>query len=403
MLPSENQVTETRSQLNILHLVPDDKFIPFVQRAYELAFPRQNQFRVFGVDKGAPLRFVLSGDNVQVASRGYWFSSAMKEDLRWCDCLIVHYMTQGAGRVVASAPPHVTVVWVAWGGDLYHLLSSYRNDLYLPETRRFVASLPTKRQKTLFSPVKLLKALGRTLIFGDWEKRALSRVDFASMLYLEHQMLAASVQEFQAKHFHFNWYYSAEEVFMKGSSPVCGTDILVGNSAAPSGNHAEIFRLLGSMNIGDRNVVVPLSYGDEDYADWVCNLGVRAFGNRFRPVRNFMPLDEYNDLISSCGTVFMNHVRQQAFGNICTALYKGARVYLRAKNPIFQFLQEKGVSIYEVPESAAGKDELFAPLNPDEVARNRQLLLSFLSMENVVDRVRCLASRIEKRRETNRV
>jgi len=307
-------------------------------------------------------------------------------------------MTPQAGRVILSAPENVTVVWMAWGGDFYHLLPAYSEDMYLPDTRAIVSELRSKGNNKAVSLPALIKKWIRTAVFRNWEQRAIARVDLASMLEDEHRALGKAFQGFRAEHFHFNWYYSAENIFSKGGSTIVGPDILVGNSATPTGNHVEVFDLLESSDLEGRKIIVPLSYGDDAYADEITRIGEKRFGERFVPLRTYLPIDEYNDIIASCGTVFMNHIRQQAFGNICTALFKGAKVFLRAQNPIFSFLKDKGAILYEMPKTPAAGCDWFEPLGPGDVETNREILLSFLSFERVVEQVKVLEKKVAERR-----
>ena len=122
--------------------------------------------------------------------------------------------------------------------------------------------------------------------------------------------------------------FTAEDVFERGPAEMAGPDVLVGNSATASNNHADAFALLAGCTGGAR-VVVPLSYGNADYGAQVAALGARLFGDRFDALREWMPIDAYNERIRNCGFVVMNHRRQQAVGNIGAALFKGATVYLR--------------------------------------------------------------------------
>ena len=384
----------------ILHLVLDEKFIPFTQKLFEAAFPGRNQFRVYGVHPRGTPRFVRQDQNVKLVSRCYWFSTAMVEDLRHCDCLVVHYMTPWFARAVEAAPSSVTVVWVGWGGDFYHLLPDFANAMYLPGTRQILSHLS---RFSVANPMQLLRTfvkwLGYRIFFNGWEQRMVGRVDVVSMLANEHRLLAASVQGIRARFFHFNWYYSAEDILMKGPQAMRGPDILVGNSASPTNNHVEAFSLLKNFDLTGRKIVVPLSYGDDAYAEEVCRLGARHFGERFLPLRRFLPIDEYNEMISTCGTVIMNHVRQQGFGNICTAMFKGARVFLRPENYLLPFLRDKGGILFDLPAGPIGEQAFFAPLSEEEACQNQAALMSFLSFERVVENARRLVDLVEENRK----
>jgi hypothetical protein len=376
----------------VLHLAPDTQFIPFVQRVFEAAFPGCNRFRIVSGAHAPGLTFVRPSEALKIVRTRYWFSSDLADDLRWCQCLVLHFMIPWFGRAIAVAPPRVTVVWSAWGGDFYHLIPEVARALYLPETRRIMARLPRLRTRNPFALLRrAVDAALPALLLPRWERDLVERIDVVSMLPGEHRLLAASMPHLRARYHHLV-YGSAEDVFARGPDRVHGSDILVGNSATATGNHADAFSLLSRFDLGERRIVVPLGYGDEAYADEICRVGARLFGSRFRPLRGYLPLEAFNQAISACSVVLMNHVRQQAIRTINTALYKGAKVLLRPENPVLPYFRELGLSVFELTEASQVDDRLFEPLGEEHVRSNRRILASSYSFESAVERARGLAA-----------
>jgi hypothetical protein len=221
----------------------------------------------------------------------------------------------------------------------------------------------------------------------------LRRIDVVSINRIDYDRLTSQLREFRAAH-HPLHYYSAEDVFDKGPA-LRGNDILVGNSAASENNHLEVFALLKELNLDDRRIVVPLSYGDEPYAAEICRIGTQMFGQRFVPLRQFMPLEEYYAAISTCKVVVMNHIRQQALGNISAAVFKGAKVLLRPENPIFLQFREMGVNVFAIPVSETHTEELLEPLTDEQVRRNQEIMTSYFGFDNLVNQTRGLKTFIK--------
>jgi hypothetical protein len=194
-------------------------------------------------------------------------------------------------------------------------------------------------------------------------------------------------------------YYSAEHVFDVGPAAWAGPDILAGNSATPSNNHAELFRLLARHDLEGRSVITPLSYGDPDYARAVERLGRRILGDRFISLRRFLPPEEYAARLKRCGTVVMNHVRQQGGTTVFTALYKGARVYRREESPMFQYFTGMGLGIRGMRELAAA-ERPFEPPTPGEHERDREILGEYWSHDRARTQVRELGERVAAIRRT---
>ncbi|MDZ7680670.1 MAG: hypothetical protein U5J63_02895 [Fodinibius sp.] len=61
-------------------------------------------------------------------------------------------------------------------------------------------------------------------------------------------------------------YYPIEYVIKNDELRASGSNILLGNSSSATNNHLEAFELLQNLELRDRKVVTPLSYGCHKYA-----------------------------------------------------------------------------------------------------------------------------------------
>ena len=171
-------------------------------------------------------------------------------------------------------------------------------------------------------------------------------------------------------------YYPLEFIFKDIEEKfISGDNILIGNSASETNNHLEVFELLKNFNISEKKLVVPLSYGDKNYAERICKEGEELFENNFSPLTTFMSLEAYNDIIQKCSIVIMNHYRQQAIGNIVSMLWMGAKVYLDERNTFYHYLKRIGVSVYSIDVDLIPENPLvFQSLEINEVKMNREIL-----------------------------
>jgi hypothetical protein len=131
-------------------------------------------------------------------------------------------------------------------------------------------------------------------------------------------------------------------------APASARNILLGNSATPENNHLEAMRLIVGAVGNDRRIICPLSYGIPAYAGLVADEGARLFGDRFVPLRDFMATAQYLDMLRGCSVAAMNHLRQQAMGNIILMLWLGARVFLNHQNPINKAMASIGVDVGDI-------------------------------------------------------
>ena len=130
--------------------------------------------------------------------------------------------------------------------------------------------------------------------------------------------------------------------------------VLVGNAAYPENQHMEAFRMINEMKQRDGfenikvTVVVPLSYGDDDYKEEVMKAGEEILGESFLPVTEYMERQDYIKFLASCDIAVFNNNRQQALGNICIMLNLGRKVFLRDDTPMWEYFRDRGYYLYNI-------------------------------------------------------
>lgn len=164
-------------------------------------------------------------------------------------------------------------------------------------------------------------------------------------------------------------------------SLVCeDVNILLGNSADPSNNHAEAMDKLRNHTKENTNINIycPLSYGDQLYARKISAYGRSLFGNKFIALHNFLPLQEYTELLRKIDIAIFNHPRQQGMGNIVGLLGSGKKVYLRNDVTTWQTLKNLGIEIYDI------KNLDLLPIHNHIAQNNKQLIANYFSRENLI-------------------
>ena len=338
----------------IYHLVVDDKFIDMALREFEAVAQGQNQAIILG--EPCELKYVK---NTAVV---FMNAARLKQAFRSSDCqaVIFHTLQEWSLPLLAAVPEGKPTFWLGWGFDYYgRLLSAaYPSGLLLPRTAALSDQLRKEGLSFQKLPAKvvnrlrslLAKLLGRSVAFSP---NSLNRLDYFIPIIEPEYTLARSLNPwFKAEY--VCWNYGTVEDDMSNGTMVGnpGRDILIGNSASFENNHLELFELLaGSFDLEDRKLVTPLSYGNPWYAEKVIAEGTRLFGGQFVPLTEFLPKEQYIEILDSCGHVFMNHLRQQALGNICIMMLKGAKIYLNPVNPLYAWLNEKGAFVESIDDS----------------------------------------------------
>lgn len=163
--------------------------------------------------------------------------------------------------------------------------------------------------------------------------------------------------------------------------PRATVNIQIGNSADPSNNHFEILEWL--LPFRDHNIAIyaPLSYGDQNYAQSLIKAAETHFGDKFKPIIDFMPFDGYLEFLDKIDIAIFNHRRQQGMGNIITLLGLGKKVYLRNDVTPWNTFERIGVKVYDV--------SCIDPNPIDDVIkrRNQVLIKSHFSEKILVDQL----------------
>jgi len=108
--------------------------------------------------------------------------------------------------------------------------------------------------------------------------------------------------------------------------------IFVGNSGDPGNLHGEILQNLAAKgDIEQYEIVLPMSYNSsDDYQQSLMKL-IDKLGltKQTRLLTEFIPLDKYSDMLADAKFLITAHHRQQALGNMVSALYCGTATVLR--------------------------------------------------------------------------
>ncbi len=366
--------------MKIIHLVVDDKFLDAAIREFEAVAPGRHEYLLLGGGGPTltPTRYLRS-PLVQRVSVAQWQQRVGADDVA---AVVFHSLLPGHLPLLRALPAGPTVVWLGWGFDYYGLLAdAFPQGLVQPGTAALLAGLRPRVLRNApgtlaTSELSVARPCAKP---GAAERAALARVDiFSPVLDVEHALVQQHQPWLRAAYRPWN-YLTLEDDLQLDTPPPAepGVDLLVGNSATPSNNHVEAFEhLRRCVDLAGRRVVVPLSYGDTAYADAIERLGRQQFGSAFVPLRHFMPREQYLQLLDGCGVLVMNHLRQQALGNVVIAGLRGARLFLNFGNPMARWLHRQGVQVDDIRRLDT------TPLPPAQRVHNRAAITAFTSRQH---------------------
>jgi dTDP-N-acetylfucosamine:lipid II N-acetylfucosaminyltransferase len=328
--------------VTVTHLIPDTPFLPFVVDTFEAAAPGENAFHVYGASKGLERHRLPSHVPVNVIETGASDLVHVGRAFAQSKVAIVHTMSTFSAEAMRAAPSSTLKVWSGWGGDYYGTAFNGMSGLLGPRTSRLVRSTRSWREIAL-------RAHATPWLRRLYRDASVATDIFSAPVPTDFAVFRHRFPKFGGQYHQLN-YASVEDTYSVSPDQVTGRNILVGNSANPENNHLETLELLAQVGISDRQVIVPLSYGDLAYGDVIERAGRDLFGAMFIPVREFLPLQEYSRIVASCGVVVMGHRRQQALGNIARASWQGAHVFLDPRSPVVEFFRSVGMPVSTLDE-----------------------------------------------------
>lgn len=363
----------------ILHIAPDEKFINGAYRLFEKAFPGCNKFVIVKPSANPPIRYLdgelLKAAYFEIKSTG--IVDRLKEISDRHSVTVLHGVNNINGSVFQRSVKKDRFMAVIFGAEVYNS-GILNNELMGPKSRKLYEL--TQRKNFIDALKDLYRAFKyRHVDYPDEIniKEVLYSIDvFGALPGRSSEMLSQNLFNPTVQKVPFT-YYPIDFIIKDEEMRSSGPDIFLGNSASATNNHLEAFDLLKKFDLEDRNIVTPLSYGSKKYAKEIINEGLNIFNNRFKPLTSFVPIEEYNKIISSCGIVIMNHYRPQAMGNIIASLYLGAKVFLN-DTEIYRYFNQLGCHIYLIDKDLKSQ-EAFNLLTEEQVKDNQEILKNNLS------------------------
>lgn len=238
--------------------------------------------------------------------------------------------------------------WFIWGGDLY---------TYQAESKSFSWKVNELIKKTV------IKKLGHLVTYINGDVEIARQIYHAKGLHHECLMYTSNL-------------YSELSLQRNNEETI---HIQVGNSADPTNNHFEVFEKLKPFASQNIKVYAPLSYGNKENAVKVITEGRKVFGEKFTPITELLPFEDYLKFLSKIDIAFFNHNRQQAMGNIITLLGLGKKVYMRKNTSHWEFFKSIDIDVKSVDE--------FSGFNKEVLITNQKKVKQYFSVQNFLEQL----------------
>lgn len=378
-------------KLKIANIIKDDKFIDILFDSLALLNDKwENDYLLVRDNKPSTYKYIKNADRIIFVPKDAILDYL--DDNNY-DAVFLHSLPSFPIEIIPNINKKIKVFWFAWGWDIYQL----------PKEKPFIPIklIKNETQKELdkFKPIipstkKSLKDYLRALkyLFFDSPStkkikkyyNAIKRIDyFSGVLEYEYDLMN-SVPGFRAKQVSFKYASLQTLENQKQPSLYTGHNILIGNSAASTNNHLDIIPFLKKLNFGERKIIVPLSYSNtKGYIEDISNAYTKEFGKNTVVLKEFMPPQEYMEVLLSCSIAIFFMERQQAVGNIGLALRNGCKVFLSETNPVYSYYKDLGLKIFSVQRDLT-QTVIDSPLSYEDIENNRAILSQKTNKEQYI-------------------
>ena len=199
--------------------------------------------------------------------------------------------------------------WTVWGGDLYWPPRDEKNDFVRSNLKGYLCSIDKEY------------ALNKYHMKGD----------------------------FYEVHYPFSTVFNKNHKIKKRlkDEPVI---IQVGKSGEPS--NLEVFDFLAKFKNENIKIRSTLSYctRSNDDKEKILKKGFEIFGDKFEPLLDFLPPEDYTKYVSQNDILILNSDKQEGVGNVILHLIHGAKIYVKSSISTFKYFNNKNVKIFDAYE-----------------------------------------------------
>ena len=302
--------------------------------------------------------------------------------------IVLHSLNFFNCRITYKLNDYNKVLWMPWGFEIYNNPLALYNETLGEKSKKYTTN--KKRFKLIekfLRPIKYWLKY-RTPEYHKLQLQVVKKIKLYGGLFQDEFTYFKSRSLINPDFKFIRFTYYPLELMLNGNIDrfVTADNILFGNSSSATNNHLEGLDILKTLDLKNRKVIVPLSYGDPNYREWINEKLLRGLGGNYHPLTEYITLEKYYELLQSCGIVIMNHYRQQAVGNIMIMLWMGAKVYLNEQNTVYIFLKRIGVTVFSIEKHLLpGNEEVFELLDNETVKNNRRILIKHIGKEALIN------------------
>lgn len=374
----------------ILHLTFDGILFDRMYSRFEKMEGYENRYLLETIGGANQLKYIKNIEKIERAdSLDEWGKIVSDPQV---DILFLHGLWRGYLKAVDLIQSNVKVMWWCYGMEIYENVfgrpALMGLNIYKPRTLRFYLScgpfyIRLLHRLLLFHPrLYVLIRMSFDIVFRKPErnlKKMLSRIDYVWT------PLETEFDEFKKRHPYIKGKpYRLRPVVNKDDVEIHNQTggILLEHSANITNNHLDILDSIKrkKINLSGRTIYIPLSYGEKKMARLV-EEEAKFEGATVHCLKNPLPLNDYNEMISSCSHAVYGMLRQSGLGNVYLCFRKGIKVFFFEDSILFKQFKKDGYYVYSI-ENDLNDHSIESPLTPEEAIHNYNLFYTQFECSN---------------------
>ena len=291
------------------------------------------------------------------------------------DYIIMHSLFYPVTAFLANPQALKKLVWIAWGYDLY-------NEKKLTGVKKIISDVMYRTVKSHCSV-------------------------FIGIFPPDCEFYKEKFPKSRARIYYAPYISVRKQAGFETYSPECSLDqrkqdgepvyIQVGHSAAEVMNHKSALDRIAKYKDENIRILLPLSYGDMAYGDQVQKYAYDIFGDKAICLREFMPVEEYNKILSRVDIGIFETYRQIALGNINTMIFQNKKIYLPEESVMYRYFHSRGVPVQPVEElDTFTFDALSRRVDSHDPEAFREYMEEYTNNEGKIDRWRTIYEELRK-------
>lgn len=279
------------------------------------------------------------------------FKSILEEN----DYTIFHFLPNNIyfhSMLLANKNLYDKLIWRIWGADLYNWKKNGIKGLFLNKIRYF------SRQNIKYVIAEPMDRPVYIEQFGD------------NICFLDGPDPKG---------------YDVESL-EKAKFPLSNDDIkriIVGHSAVKTLNHNQILDKLKKYKDENIEIILPLNYGNAEYAKDVYNYAISIFSKRkVHLIDKKININEYMNLLWNCDVAIIHSDRQIAMGNITMLMYMQKKIYLKSESIMDKYYRkDQNLQIYN--SNLIGTETYEDFISNDVNKINREFAIQEIDVNNI--------------------